>query len=343
MEKSEGRSIRCLVTGAAGFVGSHLCERLLTLGHAVVGVDNFFSGRPENLEPFGTHPRFFFHERSITEPLLLRDLSAAHGPFDAVFHLAAIVSVPYSLDHPEETHQVNYVATVHLVNEAEKLGARSFVFAGSAAEYGTQERMPLREPDAGSWTLWLSPYGEAKYRASAAVASRRGALRGVSLRCFNIYGPRQDPSSPYSGVISRFVDMAVAGRPLTIFGDGLQTRDFVFVDDVVEAYCRAALLENDAESPPCGIYNVGSGRPTSILDLARLICRLTGRPESITFCPERPGDIRHSTASVEAAQRDLGWAPRVGLEVGLKRTIQWMQGEKPIRGAKPVPMSMESR
>lgn len=337
MEKSEGGSIRCLVTGAAGFVASHLCERLLALGHVVVGLDNFFSGRPENLDTFRVHPRFFFHERSITEPLLLRDLSAEHGPFDAVFHLAAIVSVPYSLDHPEETHQVNYLATVHLLNEAEKLGVRSFIFAGSAAEYGMQDRMPLRELDAGSWTRWLSPYGEAKYRASAAVASHRGTLRGVSLRCFNIYGPRQDPSSPYSGVISRFVNMAVAGRSLTIFGDGFQTRDFVFVDDVVEAYCRAALAENTAGRAPSGIYNVGSGRPTSILDLARLICRLTQRPESITFCPERPGDIRHSTASVEAAKRDLGWVPRMGLEEGLTRTIQWMRGEGATPGVEASP------
>lgn len=327
MEKTESGSARCLVTGAAGFVGSHLCERLLALGHTVVGVDNFFSGRRENLAPFAAHPRFSFYERSVTEPRLLQELGAAHGPFEAVFHLAAIISVPYSLDHPEETHLVNYLATVDLVNEAEKLEVRSFVFAGSAAEYGTQDRMPLRENDAGPWTQWLSPYGEAKYRATMAVASRRGTLRGVSLRCFNIYGPRQDPSSPYSGVISRFVDMAVAGRPLTIFGDGLQTRDFVFVDDVVEAYCRAAALGKGPGIGSGGIYNVGSGRPTSILDLARLICRLTGRPESITFLAERPGDIRHSTANIEAITRGLGWAPRFGLEEGLTRTIQWIRGE----------------
>ncbi|MEJ5365977.1 MAG: NAD-dependent epimerase/dehydratase family protein [Desulfosoma sp.] len=326
MEKNARGSFRCLVTGAAGFVGSHLCEKLLALGHTVVGVDNFFSGRRENLDSFSAHPRFFFHERSIVEPDLLEELHAAHGPLDTVFHLAAIVSVPYSLDHPEETYDVNYRATVRLLDEAERLRVRSFVFAGSAAEYGTQDRMPLRETDAGDGTRWLSPYGEAKYRATMAVASRRSPLRGVSLRCFNIYGPRQDPSSPYSGVISRFVDMAVAGRPLTVFGDGLQTRDFVFVDDVVAAYCQAAGAADGAGSGPCGIYNVGSGRPTAVLDLARLICRLTERPESITFCPERPGDIRHSTASIQSALRELGWAPRIGLEEGLRRTIQWMRG-----------------
>lgn len=338
MEKSGSGPFRCLVTGAAGFVGSHLCERLLALGHTVVGVDNFFSGRRENLDPFVAHPRFFFHERSITEPRLLEDLHAAHGPFHTVFHLAAIVSVPYSLDHPEETFHVNYRATIHLLNEGERLGVRSFVFAGSAAEYGTQDRMPLRETDAGDSTSWLSPYGEAKYRATMAVASRQSPLRGVSLRCFNIYGPRQDPSSPYSGVISRFVDMAVAGRPLTVFGDGRQTRDFVFVDDVVAAYCQAAGLATDGSGAgPWGIYNVGSGRPTAVLDLARLICRLTERPESITFCAERPGDIRHSTASIEAVMRDLGWTPRIDLEEGLRRTIQWMRGAAQPLGVKASP------
>lgn len=316
---------RCLVTGAAGFVGSHLCEKLLALGHTVVGVDNFFSGRRENLVTFAGHPNFFFHERSITEPELLKELSGSHGPFFAVFHLAAIVSVPYSLRYPEETHRVNYRATVDLLRGAQEFGVVSFVFAGSAAEYGAKDRMPLWEADAGDGTQWLSPYGEAKYRATMAVASCKENLRGISLRCFNIYGPRQDPSSPYSGVISRFVDMAVAGMSLTIYGDGLQTRDFVFVSDVVEAYCLAAFREN---IPTEGgrIYNVGSGHPTSILDLARLICRLTRRPESITFGPERPGDIRHSTASIEAIARDMGWTPRMGLEDGLKRTIQWVRG-----------------
>ncbi|WP_448384298.1 NAD-dependent epimerase/dehydratase family protein [Desulfosoma sp.] len=337
MEKKASGPLRCLVTGAAGFVGSHLCEGLLALGHTVAGVDNFFSGRRENLDPFASHPRFFFHERSITEPGLLEDLHKAHGPFHTVFHLAAIVSVPYSVEHPEETYHVNERATVRLLNDAEKLGVRSFVFAGSAAEYGIQDRMPLRESNAGDGTRWLSPYGEAKYRATMAVASRRRRPRGVSLRCFNIYGPRQDPSSPYSGVISRFVDMAVAGRPLTVFGDGLQTRDFVFVDDVVEAYRHAAASADESANGPCGIYNVGSGRPTAIVDLARLICRLTERPESITFCAERPGDIRHSTASIEAISRDLGWAPRIGLEQGLRRTIQWMRGAAQPTGVKASP------
>lgn len=327
MEKGQGPLRTCVVTGAAGFVGSHLCERLLSLGHTVVGVDNFFSGHPENLKTFTTHPRFFFHERSVTEPGLLTALRAQHGPVFAVFHLAAIVSVPYSLEHPEETFRVNTQATLLLLEEAEALGVRTFVFAGSAAEYGDRDRMPLSEADADEETRWLSPYGEAKYRASMAVASRRGSLCGVSLRCFNIYGPRQDPSSPYSGVISRFVDMAVAQRPLTIFGDGLQTRDFVYVSDVVDAYCLAGLRDDkDDAKKPSGVFNVGSGRATSIVDLARLICRLTHQPESITFGPERPGDIRHSTANIEAITRALQWMPRIGLEDGLARTIQWMRG-----------------
>ncbi len=328
MEKRREPSEICVVTGAAGFVGSHLCEKLLALGYTVVGIDNFFSGHRENLEPFAGHPRFSFHERSVTERGLLKEIRERHGALFAVFQLAAIVSVPYSLEHPKETFHVNTEATLFLVEEAERLRVRSFVFAGSAAEYGDWDRMPLSETDANDHTRWLSPYGEAKYRASLAVASRRGSLRGISLRCFNIYGPRQDPFSPYSGVISRFVDMAVTQRPLTVFGDGLQTRDFVFVSDVVEAYCRAGLRNEDDGKIVSGIYNVGSGRATSIVDLARLICRLTQRPESITFGPERPGDIRHSTANIDAIKRDLNWMPRIGLEEGLSRTIQWMRGSK---------------
>ncbi|MGQ9485276.1 MAG: NAD-dependent epimerase/dehydratase family protein [Desulfosoma sp.] len=327
MAKGQGPLRTCVVTGAAGFVGSHLCERLLSLDHTVVGVDNFFSGHPENLNPFAAHPRFFFHERSVTEPGLLPGLRAQHGALFAVFHLAAIVSVPYSLEHPTETFQVNTQATLRLLEEAEALGVRTFVFAGSAAEYGDRDRMPLSETDANEDTRWLSPYGESKYWATMAVASRRGNLCGVSLRCFNIYGPRQDPFSPYSGVISRFVDMAVAQRPLTIFGDGLQTRDFVYVTDVVDAYCLAGLRDEENEATRLsGVFNVGSGRATSIVDLARLICRLTQQPESITFGPERPGDIRHSRADIEAITRVLHWMPRIGLEDGLARTIQWMRG-----------------
>jgi UDP-glucose 4-epimerase len=309
----------CVITGVAGFVGSHLAEVLLTNGLEVIGVDNYFSGHAENMASFFNHPDFHFYELSVTEPSLLASLQKRHPSLRYCFHLAAIVSVPYSIEHPETTMEVNYQSTEALVEEAAAMNYASFVFAGSAAEYGNDQRLPLKEAYASSHTQHLSPYGSAKFLASRFVAAKPF---GVALRCFNIYGPRQDPASPYSGVISRFIDLALAGEPLTIFGDGLQTRDFVFVADVVQAYLHAAGLSGLISPPFNGIYNVGTGRTGSILELAETILKLTGSRSSFMFLPERTGDIRHSLADIERFQAASGWAPQVVLGEGLARTIR---------------------
>ncbi len=310
----------CVVTGVAGFVGSHLAERLLSLGHGVIGVDNFFSGYPRNMARFRDHPSFAFHERSITEPGLLAQLSERHPGVRHCFHLAAVVSVPYSVEHPDETVAVNWTATERLLEEAVQLGFRSFLFAGSAAEYGEEARLPIREEYATDDTVHLSPYGRSKYLSSRRVGS---SPIGVALRCFNIYGPRQDPLSPYSGVISRFVDRALAGQPLTIFGDGGQTRDFIYVGDMVSAYVRAAGLDGAGPPVPHGIYNIGTGERTSIAQLADVINDLAGNGEPTQFLAERPGDIRHSVAEVERFRRVSGWNPRTRLREGLRATLEW--------------------
>jgi UDP-glucose 4-epimerase len=310
----------CLVTGVAGFVGSHLAERLLSEGCAVVGVDNFFSGHRENLAFLIKHPDFFFHECSITETGLLRDLKTRYPDLAWVFHLAAIVSVPYSMDHPETVMEVNHQSTVNLLREAEQLGLKAFVFAGSSAEYGEEQRLPLREEYARDSTRHLSPYGHSKYLASREV-SRSSA--GVALRCFNIYGPRQDPGSPYSGVISRFISMSLARKPLTIFGDGQQTRDFIYVRDVVEAYLRAVRICMHAERAGQRLYNIGTGASTTILDLAEAVNELAGNEGNLSFCAERPGDIRFSVAATEAFGEVSGWRARVPLREGLGETIAW--------------------
>lgn len=320
----------CVVTGVAGFVGSHLAERLLSLGFPVVGVDNFASGYRENMASFHDHPGFAFYERSIEDASLLEELKGRHPELSVCFHLAAIVSVPYSVGHPDETIRINYSAAVDLLKEAESLQFNAFVFAGSAAEYGDDPRLPLREEYATSETHHLSPYGEAKFLASTAVGS---SPRGVALRFFNIYGPRQDPSSPYSGVISKFMDLAVRGEALTVFGDGLQTRDFVYVSDVVDAYVVAAGLQPPlagaagpfASGREPRIYNVGSGTVTSILDLGKVLLGLAGGGEAFAHLPERPGDIRHSHAVVDAFREDAGWTARVSLEDGLARTLDWFR------------------
>jgi UDP-glucose 4-epimerase len=312
----------CIITGVAGFVGSHLAERLLGAGCEVVGVDNFFSGYRRNMEQFRSHPRFHFYERSITEPDLVRQLKELHPVLSRLYNLAAVVSVPYSVEHPEQTMDVNYRATLSMLEETEKLGFERFVFAGSAAEYGDDERLPLLEDYPSEDTKHLSPYGRAKFMASRAVAARP---QGVALRCFNIYGPRQDPSSPYSGVISRFIDMAIENKPLTIFGDGLQTRDFVHVSDVVEAYFRAGGIGAGphADTVPPGIYNIGTGRRTSILELAEVVRDLAGSKQPITFRAPRQGDIRHSLGSVDLFATTAGWRPRLSVREGLKDTIEW--------------------
>jgi nucleoside-diphosphate-sugar epimerase len=324
--------VRCLLTGVAGFVGSHLAERLLALGHRVIGVDNFATGRQSNMDSFGSHPNFSFHQRSVAEPGLIEELSHLHPGIRVVFHLAAVVSVPYSVSHPEETMAVNHLATLQLLSDARRQGFGVFVFAGSAAEYGTDIRLPLREDYAGADTYRLSPYGESKYLASCEVGSSQAPC-GIALRFFNIYGPRQDPSSPYSGVISRFAEMGCRQEPLTIFGDGQQTRDFIYVSDAVDAYLHAAGIDGKT-SPnpvPAGIYNVATSVPTSILELANLIREFTGDRQELTFSPERPGDIRHSVADIERLHLESGWTPRISLRDGLRQTLTWVQSSGTIR------------
>lgn len=321
-EKGDEMGMGCVVTGVAGFVGSHLAERLLSLGYEVVGVDNFFSGYPHNMAGFRDHPSFAFHECSITEPSLLTRLKERHPALECCFHLAAVVSVPYSVDHSEETMEINWHSTASLLDEAVRLGFRSFLFAGSAAEYGEEERLPIREEYATDETVHLSPYGRSKYLSSQRVGS---SPIGVALRCFNIYGPRQDPKSPYSGVISRFVDLAFSRKSLTVFGNGLQTRDFIFVADMVGAYVRAAGLDGAGPMVPNGVYNIGTGERTSVLRLAEEINDLAGNHEPMGFLSERPGDILHSVAAVDGFRRVSGWSPQVGLRDGLRATLEWVR------------------
>lgn len=306
----------CLVTGCAGFVGSHLTEALLAAGRRVVGVDNFFSGHERNMATFRHAPGFDFHHRSVEEPELLPELKRRHPDLACVFHLAAVVSVPYSLEHPEQTMAVNHVASLRLHRQARDLGLAGFVFAGSAAEYGDDPRLPLREEYATEQTRQLSPYGRAKYLVSSDVEA---SGFGVSLRCFNIYGPRQDPTSPYSGVISRFSDRVAAGLPPVVLGNGGQTRDFIHVDDVAIAYLAAGGLSPQLRTPAPGIYNCGTGRATSILELARLVMKLAGTDDAPEFRPARPGDIRHSVADPTRLALASGFAAAIALQEGLQR------------------------
>lgn len=308
----------CLVTGCAGFIGSHLTQTLLDEGHSVVGVDNFASGYVHNMEGFIDHAGFIFYERSITEEGLLVDLKQAHPELEVVFQLAAVVSVPYSVEHPELTMQVNFEANREMLDAAREMGISRFVFAGSAAEYGNEDRLPVKEEYAQQ-AEQLSPYGVAKYKSSAYIAE---SSYGCSLRFFNIFGPRQDPTSQYSGVISRFVDFGLAGKNMIIFGDGGQTRDFLYVSDVVTSYFIAAGIDKQGRGPLTGIYNVGTGKGRSVRELADVIAGLTFAPQELDFKPERAGDIRHSRADVNKITEE-GFKAEVSFEDGLSRTVEW--------------------
>lgn len=313
-----------VVTGAAGNVGSRLCRRLVDADIRVVGIDNFFSGLTANLASLARRREFTLLKASITEPGILTALSRRHGPIAAVLHLAAIVSVPWSMEHPELTLAVNHEATVSLHAEARHLGIPAFVFAGSAAEYGRPIEGPAREDDAGEPK---SPYGLAKYLASRHIAE---SGYGAALRFFNLYGPSHGLPGPYDGVARRFMSQAMAAKPLTIFGDGGQTRDFVHVDDAVRAVLLAAGLIVESK-PITGVYNVGSGRAVTILELARRICDVSGHNPAIVFAPERPGDLRHSQAEVSRLKSTRGFVPAVRLDDGIRATYTWFRENAPAQ------------
>lgn len=316
----------CLVTGCAGFVGSHLADTLLAMGHPVVGVDIRPRSEARNLASAFDNPGFTYLEHDITDHGVLRH-ALQHTPhIKHVFHLAAVVMVAFSMEHPELTMATNYTATKALHDEALTTKATSFVFAGSAAEYGDDPRLPLCEDYATDDTEHNSPYGRSKYLSSRLMQT---SGFGCSLRFFNIFGPRQDPSSPYSGVVSKFITQSVANEPLTIFGDGGQTRDFIYVSDVVRSYLLAAgLIRNPVtgtHTPLSGIYNVGTGSRISITELAEQTVAEAGTTSPIGHAEARAGDIYHSQADVTKFTKATQFSADVAFTDGLRKTIAWVK------------------
>ena len=306
-----------VVTGGAGFIGSHLAEALLNQGHSVRVVDNLTTGRRENLAGLGGDSFEYLHG-DLTEFEVCR--RAAEDAV-CVFHHAAIPSVPRSIEHPLESHASGPTATLNMLEAARLAGARRFIFAASSSAYGETETLPKHEEMLPSP---LSPYAAAKLAGEhyVRVYAQTMGLDGVSLRYFNIFGPRQDPSSPYSGVISRFIRIALEGRPLTIHGDGHQTRDFTYVSNAV----HANLLALRAEHPLGGeVLNVGTGVQTSLLEVVRVLSEILRRPIQPDFAPARFGDIRHSQASLTHIERLLGYHPLVSFEDGLRRTLRYAE------------------
>ncbi len=313
---------RYLVTGGAGFIGSHLVERLLASGAYVLVLDDFSTGRRENLAAAA--------ELQVVEADV-RDEAAVHEAVRgcaAVFHLAAIASVTRSLEDPVGTGAVTHGGTVNVATQARRAEVPRLVLASSCAVYGDSQRLPLAEDEPARP---LSPYAAAKLASEAVIAAlaRGGGPATVSLRFFNVYGPRQDPRSEYSGVIARFVTAALEGRVFTVEGDGLQTRDFVYVDDVVEACLRAAeapagrLQAAGAGAPkgvPAAVVNVGTGAQSSVLDLVAALRAACGRDLPVEHRPGRAADIRASQADIARAATLLDWRPAVSLADGLANT-----------------------
>lgn len=305
--------MKYVVTGGAGFIGSHIAEELALQEHEVVILDNFFSGKKENIRPLLRNKHVTLVNGSITDRSLL--VKACDGA-DGVFHEAAIASVPYSVDHPLETNETNVTGTLNVLVAARDCGVQKVVFASSSAVYGDDPWLPKTEE---MLPVSLSPYAVSKLTGEhyLKVFLDLYGIKTVSLRYFNVFGSRQDPASGYAAAIPRFITRILNHESPVIYGDGLQTRDFIYVKDVVTANLLAM------ESTASGICNVACGNRINLLDLAAQIMKITGNSVPLVFEPARSGDIRNSYADVSRIRRWFGFNPQYSLEAGLTETIGW--------------------
>jgi UDP-glucose 4-epimerase len=303
----------CLVTGGAGFIGSHLVEALVGRGHEVRVLDNLSTGCRSNLEAVAD--RIDFLQGDITDLQQVRD--AVRG-VEVVYHQAALASVPRSVADPLATHNVCVNGTLHVLLAARDAKVRRIVYAASSSAYGNSARLPKAEADP---TAPLSPYAVAKLAGEqyCAAFSEVYGLETVRLRYFNVFGPRQTPDSPYAAVIPLFIQALTSGRGPVLHGDGQQSRDFTFVEDVVQANLLAA----DAPGVSGRVYNVACGKRTTLLELVAHLNELLGTRVAPTHTESRPGDVRHSQADISRAVADLAYWPTTDVRRGLARCLEW--------------------
>lgn len=321
--------MKYVVTGGAGFIGSHIAEALLRRGHDVVVVDNLFSGTRDNVDDACAAAGDYAGEMTLLTADILDEtaINTALQGAEAVFHQAAIASVPRSFDDPASTLRVNIEGTAVLLEACRKQSVGRVVMASSSSVYGDSpslpkhEDMPL-EP--------LSPYALSKRVGEGALAiwARQYGIQSVALRYFNIFGPRQDPASDYAAVVPRFILRMLDGLSPIIYGDGLQSRDFTFVENAVSANLLAAGIDLEAGGePPAGagssVVNIGVGERYTLLQLVEALNAILGTKLKPEFAPARVGDVRDSQASIDRAQDVIGYVPRVGFDVGLERTVAW--------------------
>lgn len=306
--------MKVLVTGGAGFIGSHLVESLLERDCSVRVLDNLHSGELENLGEYDENPSLRFIKGDVRD---VEDVEKAVEGVDAVFHEAAITSVPVSVENPVLTREVNVEGTVNLLNKCEEFGVSKFVFASSCAVYGDAEQLPIDEKTPLKPS---SPYAESKLSGERKILER-DELDTVVLRYFNVYGPRQG-GGRYAGVIVKFLNRLKEDKPPIIFGDGEQTRDFVYIKDIV----RANLLALESKEANGEIFNIGSGEAISINKLCETLLKITGKEEiKPKHEPPREGDIKHSKANISKVSEKLGYSPKFSLEEGLERLVRRLE------------------
>jgi len=300
---------RFLITGGAGFIGSRICEMLIENGHFVRVIDNLSTGKIENLNEIINNPNFEFIKADICDFNACLKLSK---DVDYIVHEAALVSVPMSIEMPKETNTINIDGFLNILEAARINKIKKVIYASSSAVYGDNQDKEKVEENIGNV---ISPYALSK-RINELYANlyyRVYGLNSVGLRYFNVYGPKQDPSSEYSGVISIFMKRVIENQDLNIYGDGTIVRDFVYVDDVAKANLLAINLEKEGAF----VYNIGTNIPTTILDLAQTVIKISKKDLQINFLPPRKGDILYSLANIEKAKNELDYRPTVTLKEGL--------------------------
>lgn len=310
--------MRVVVTGGAGFIGSHLSDVLHARGDEVIVVDNLSTGRIGRLDDHAA-----FHDENIFDSSRFIPLIEKIRP-SLIFHLAAQVSVRASVRFPNQDAEVNLVGTINVLEAARTVGARVLMCSTGGALYGRNTTTPSTE------TMTIepeSPYGLSKYCAELylGLSNRMYGTEHAIVRFANVYGPRQNPSSGDSGVIPIFCALALQGKRLTIYGDGKQTRDYIYISDAVAAILAAA------DHGSSGTWNIGTGTELSVLELAKTINLISGQRSKLEFAPARTGEIERSALSPKLAQRDLGWQPTVSLVDGVKSVLSWIDAGKPDR------------
>jgi len=314
-----------LITGIAGFIGSSIARALLERGEQVRGIDNLATGKRENIKEIAD--RIDFREADLLDLDAMKE--ACHG-VECVYHQAAIPSVPKSVLDPLGSNQANVDGTVNILIAARDAKVRRVVYAASSSAYGDTPTLPKREDMTPNP---ISPYAVAKLASEYYMVSffRCYGLETVSLRYFNIFGPRQDPTSPYSGVLAKFITQMLRGEQPTIFGDGSQSRDFTYIDNAVSANLLAA--QAPTAKVAGRVFNVATGTRVDLNQTFELLKKMTGYSGNVKYAAERGGDIKHSLADITLATKALGYEPKVNFEEGLQRTVEWYRGQSKAAGA----------